>query len=157
VPRRLTDVLVTLIPLLVAGLVTLEICALAKFQLNYANIIALPLLLGIGVAFDIYFVMAWRSGVRDLLGSALTRAVILSAGTTASAFGTLWISSHPGTASMGELLAISLAWILIIVLFLLPSLLSYAVPDIGLKAPAGGDAPPEQENAPGPALRRARR
>ena len=52
--RRVTDVLVTLIPLLVAEIVTLEICGLAKFQLNYANIIALPVLLGIGVAFKIY-------------------------------------------------------------------------------------------------------
>jgi predicted RND superfamily exporter protein len=69
----------------------------------------------------------------------LTRAVILSAGTTASAFGTLWISSHPGTASMGELLAISLAWILIMVLFLLPALLALAVPDMGLaRQPARG-------------------
>ena len=46
--RRITDVLVTLIPLIVAGLVTLEICALTNFQLNYANIIALPVLLGVG-------------------------------------------------------------------------------------------------------------
>ena len=65
--RRLTDVLVTLIPLLVAGLVTLEICALAKFQLNYANIIALPVLLGIGVAFKIYYVTAWRRGQSNFL------------------------------------------------------------------------------------------
>jgi predicted RND superfamily exporter protein len=61
-----------------------------------------------------------------LLQSPLTRAVILSAGTTASAFGTLWLSSHPGLASMGELLAISLGWILACVLFLLPALLAQA-------------------------------
>jgi hypothetical protein len=42
--------------------VTLEICVLIRMPLNFANIIALPLLLGIGVAFEIYFVMAWRSG-----------------------------------------------------------------------------------------------
>jgi uncharacterized protein len=94
--------------------------------MNFADIIALPLIFGIGVAFDIYFVMAWRSGMRRLLQSPLTRAVILSAGTTASAFGTLWLSSHPGLASMGELLAISLAWILATVLFLLPALLEQA-------------------------------
>ena len=75
--RRLTDVLVTLIPLLVAGLVTLEICALAKFQLNYANIIALPVLLGIGVAFKIYYVTAWRRGQSDFLESVLTLGGVL--------------------------------------------------------------------------------
>jgi hopanoid biosynthesis associated RND transporter like protein HpnN len=122
----------TVIPLLVAAMGTMATCVAIGLPLNYANIIALPLLLGIGVAFDIYFVMAWRAGERNLLGSSLTRAVILSAATTASAFGTLWISSHPGTASMGELLAISLSWILIAVLFLLPALLSYAAPKAGL-------------------------
>jgi predicted RND superfamily exporter protein len=127
-------VALALAPLLLAGIATLATCVAIGMPLNYANIIALPLLLGIGVAFDIYYVMAWRSGARDLLGSALTRAIVLSAGTTASAFGTLWLSSHPGTASMGKLLAISLAWILATVLFLLPSLLAYAVPDIGLNS-----------------------
>ena len=51
-----------LVPLLLAGVVTLEICVLITMPLNFANIIALPLLLGIGVAFKIYFVLAWRSG-----------------------------------------------------------------------------------------------
>ena len=106
--RRLTDVLLTLIPLLLAGVVTLEICVLIGLKLNFANIIALPLLLGIGVAFKIYYIMAWRSGQTGLLQSPLTRAVIFSALTTATAFGSLWLSSHPGTSSMGKLLALSL-------------------------------------------------
>jgi len=106
--RRLTDVLVTLIPLLVAGIVTLEICALTKFQLNYANIIALPVLLGIGVAFKIYYVTAWRRGQSDFLESVLTRAVFYSTLLTATAFGSLWLSNQPGISSMGKLLALSL-------------------------------------------------
>ena len=76
--------------------------------LNFANIIALPLLLGVGVAFKIYYIMAWREGQTNLLQSVLTRAVTFSACTTATAFGSLWFSSHPGTSSMGKLLAISL-------------------------------------------------
>jgi len=48
--RRLADVLLTLVPLLVAGIVTLELCAVLDLLLNFANIIALPLLLGVGVA-----------------------------------------------------------------------------------------------------------
>ena len=76
--------LLTLVPLLLAGVVTLEICVLIGLPLNFANIIALPLLLGIGVAFKIYFVMAWRSGRTKLLQSSLTRAVIFSAATTAT-------------------------------------------------------------------------
>ena len=106
--RRLTDVLLTLVPLLLAGVVTLEICVLVDLPLNFANIIALPLLLGVGVAFKIYYIMAWREGQTNLLQSVLTRAVSFSACTTATAFGSLWFSSHPGTSSMGKLLAISL-------------------------------------------------
>jgi len=106
--RRFGDVLLTLVPLLLAGVVTLEICVLIGMPLNFANIIALPLLLGVGVAFKIYYIMAWRAGQTDLLQSSLTRAVIWSALTTATAFGSLWASQHPGTSSMGKLLALSL-------------------------------------------------
>jgi hopanoid biosynthesis associated RND transporter like protein HpnN len=106
--RRFGDVLLTLVPLLLAGVVTLELCVIVGMPLNFANIIALPLLLGVGVAFKIYYIMAWRSGHTDLLQSSLTRAVIWSALTTATAFGSLWLSQHPGTSSMGELLALSL-------------------------------------------------
>jgi uncharacterized protein len=106
--RRIGDVLLTLIPLMVAGVVTLELCVAFGLALNFANIIALPLLLGIGVAFKIYYVMAWRGGQAQVLQSPLTRAVFFSALTTATAFGSLWFSNHPGTSSMGKLLALSL-------------------------------------------------
>jgi uncharacterized protein len=106
--RRLSDVLLTLVPLLVAGAVTLEICAITGLALNFANIIALPLLLGVGVAFKIYYIMAWRAGKTQLLQSTLTRAVIFSAMTTATAFGSLWASQSPGLSSMGKLMALAL-------------------------------------------------
>jgi hypothetical protein len=66
-------------------------------------------LLGVGVAFKIYYVMAWRRGETHFLQSSLTRAVFYSALMTATAFGSLWLSSHPGMSSMGKLLALSLA------------------------------------------------
>ena len=121
--RRITDVLLTLVPLLVAGAVTLEICVLIGLPLNFANIVALPLLLGIGVAFKIYYVTAWRSGRTNLLQTSLTRAIFFSALTTATAFGSLWLSSHPGTASMGKLLALSLVTTLAAVLLFQPALM----------------------------------
>ena len=62
--RRVGDVLMTLVPLLLAGVVTMECCVLIGLPLNFANIIALPLLLGVGVAFKIYYIMAWREGRR---------------------------------------------------------------------------------------------
>jgi hopanoid biosynthesis associated RND transporter like protein HpnN len=121
--RRVTDVLLTLVPLLVAGAVTMEICVLIDLPLNFANIVALPLLLGVGVAFKIYYVTAWRAGKTNLLQSSLTRAIFFSALTTATAFGSLWLSSHPGTASMGKLLALSLVTTLAAVLLFQPALM----------------------------------
>lgn len=122
--RRLRDVLLTVLPVLLSGLLTLASCVVLGLPLNFANIIALPLLFGIGVAFNIYFVMAWRKGESRLLPSSLTRAILFSALTTATGFGNLWLSSHPGTASMGLLLMLSLFWVLVTTLLLQPALLA---------------------------------
>jgi hopanoid biosynthesis associated RND transporter like protein HpnN len=120
---RFGDVLLTLVPLILSAVVTLEACVLINLPLNFANIIALPLLLGVGVAFKIYYVMAWRAGQRNLLQTSLTRAVFFSALTTATAFASLWFSSHPGTSSMGKLLALSLLCTLFAAVFFQPLLM----------------------------------
>jgi hypothetical protein len=121
--KRIGDVLLTLVPLVLAGVVTLEICVLIGMPMNFANIIALPVLLGIGVAFKIYYVTAWRAGHTNLLQSSLTRAIFFSAMTTATAFGSLWLSSHPGTSSMGKLLALSLVTTLAAAVLFQPALM----------------------------------
>jgi len=121
--RRFGDVLLTMVPLLVSSLVTLEACVLLGIRLNFANIIALPLLLGVGVAFKIYYIMAWRAGEQAQLAHPLTQAIVLSAATTGTAFGSLWLSNHPGTASMGKLLVLSLVCTLIGAVFFQPVLL----------------------------------
>lgn len=121
--RKFVDVLLTLVPLILAGVLTLEICVLIGLPLNFANIIALPLLLGVGVAFKIYYIMAWRAGQTNLLQSSLTRAVFWSALTTGTAFGSLWLSSHPGTSSMGELLALSLVTTMCFAVLFQPALM----------------------------------
>ena len=134
--RRVRDVLLTMLPLLAIGVLTFATCVATGLRLNFANIVVLPLLLGIGVAFSIYFVMFWRGGGRDFLQSSLTRAVIYSAATTASGFGALWFSNHPGTASMGELLMICLAWTLVITLALVPALLNRVPAPVAVPATA---------------------
>jgi predicted RND superfamily exporter protein len=126
--RRFGDVLLTLVPLLVSSLVTLEACVLLGIALNFANIIALPLLLGVGVAFKIYYVMAWRAGRPAQLAHPLTQAIVLSAATTGTAFGSLWLSHHPGTASMGKLLVLALVCTLVGAVFFQPVLLGTARP-----------------------------
>jgi hopanoid biosynthesis associated RND transporter like protein HpnN len=129
--RRVRDVAITMAPILLTGLLTLGSCVLIGQPLNFANIIALPLLVGIGVAFHIYFVMAWRSGSGHLLQSSLSRAIFFSALTTATGFGSLWASSHPGTASMGKLLMISLIWTLVSALLFQPALMGPPRPTEG--------------------------
>ena len=122
--RRARDVILTMLPVLLSGLLTFATCAALDLPLNFTNIIALPLLFGIGVAFNIYFVLAWRAGETGMLQSSLMRAVVFSALTTATAFGALWLSSHPGTASMGRLLMISLGWELLVTVLFRPALLA---------------------------------
>lgn len=121
--RRVVDVLVTIIPLLLAAVLTLELMVLFGLKLNFANIIALPLLLGVGVAFKIYYVLAWRHGETSFLASSLTRAALFSAMTTATAFASLWVSDHPGTSSMGKLLSLSLLTTLVAAVFFQPILM----------------------------------
>jgi hopanoid biosynthesis associated RND transporter like protein HpnN len=122
--RRVRDVLLVLAPLALSSLLTLLVAVLLPLPLNFANIIALPLLLGVGVSFNIYFVMNWRAGRTRLLGSATARAILFSALTTGTAFGSLALSAHPGTASMGKLLLISLGCTLLASLLFIPALLA---------------------------------
>ncbi len=131
--RRPLDVALVLAPLLLSALMTVVIVVAWPLPLNFANIIALPLLLGVGVSFNIYFVMNWRAGARHFLGTATARAVVFSALTTATAFGSLALSRHPGTSSMGTLLLVSLGCTLFASLVFVPTLLA------GLRAPP---APP---------------
>jgi uncharacterized protein len=122
--RRPRDAALVLAPLLLSAALTVLLMVLLPLPLNFANIIALPLLLGVGVSFNIYFVMNWREGRREMLASATARAVAFSALTTGASFGSLALSQHPGTASMGELLLISLGCTLVASLCFVPALLA---------------------------------
>ncbi len=122
--RRVLDVLLVMAPLLLSSMLTVLLAVLLPLPLNFANIIALPLLLGVGVSFNIYFVMNWRAGRVQPLGSATARAVLFSALTTATAFGSLALSRHPGTASMGDLLLLSLGCTLLTTLLFVPAMLA---------------------------------
>ncbi len=134
--RRLQDVLMVLAPLLLSGLMTVLAAVLLPLPLNFANVIALPLLLGVGVSFNIYFVMNWRSGQQHPLASPTARAVVFSALTTGTAFGSLALSAHPGTASMGQLLLLSLGCTLLASLLFVPALLALFPPQVHVINPS---------------------
>lgn len=127
--RSVKDVALALGPLVLAGVMSLEAAQLAGMSLDFANIIALPLMFAVGVAFHIYYLIAWRKGVADMLASSLTRAIFFSSLTTGIAFGSLCLSSHPGTAGMGKLLAISLFFTLLAAFIIVPAFLG-PPPDI---------------------------
>jgi hopanoid biosynthesis associated RND transporter like protein HpnN len=122
--RDWRDVLRLLAPLILAGLLTLATMVLINLPLNFANIIALPLLLSLGVSYVIYFISYWRTGGIMPLQSSMARAVLFSAATTMLAFSSLLISAHTGTRSMGQLLTIALLYCVICSYIFLVALLS---------------------------------
>ena len=126
--QHLLDMSLVLLPLIVSSLLTVLAAVLLGMELNFANVIALPLLLGVGVSFNVYFVMNWRARRVAPLGSATARAVLFSALTTSTAFGSLALSQHPGTASLGRLLLLSLACTLLTTMIFLPALLDWLGP-----------------------------
>lgn len=120
--RGVGDVLRLLAPLVLAGILTLATLTLTGQPLTFANIIALPLLLSLGVSYAIYFVSYARAGQKNPLQSSMARAVLFSAATTLVAFGTLFLSSHPGTSGMGGLLTIALLYSVVCTFLVLPAL-----------------------------------
>jgi len=121
--RKIKDVIRLLTPLLFAGALTLATMVLIHLPLNFANIIALPLLLSLGVTYAIYFLSYWKDGQVNPLQSSMARAVLFSAGTTLVAFGSLSLSSHTGTRGMGELLTLALLYSVLGTFLVLPVLL----------------------------------
>jgi predicted RND superfamily exporter protein len=124
--RRLKDAGIVLLTLGMSALLTALLARMLGMAVNYANIIALPLLLGVGVSFNVYFVMNWRAGLRRFVSSASARAVLFSALTTGTAFGSLALSHDLGMASMGLMLLVSLVAVLLATFVFLPALL-YAI------------------------------
>ena len=124
--RSAMDTLLVLGPILLAACITIAVAVLLNLPFNFANIIALPLLLGIGVDNGIHMVHRMKiapPGEGDVLQTSTSRAVLFSSLTTICSFGTLAFSPHVGMASMGTLLSIGLLASLFATLILLPVLL----------------------------------
>ena len=124
--RSVTDAVMILTPLVLAALLTLATAAFLGQPFNFATIIVLPLLIGLGVDSGIHMVMRERAMItpEKLMETSTPRAVVLSALTTICSFGSLMVSGHQGTASMGQLLTLALFYSLITTLIVLPALLA---------------------------------
>ncbi len=120
------DALLVAAPLVLAMLLTLATSVVSHFPLNFANIIALPLLIGLNNAYGAYLVVRRKhtEGVNPLLESSTPRAVWFSGLTAVASFGTLAVSKHPGMGGMGVLISLSLAYALLSALIMLPALMA---------------------------------
>ncbi|NIW04248.1 MAG: MMPL family transporter [Gammaproteobacteria bacterium] len=127
--RSLRDALAVVFQLLLAAALTGAAAVVFGIEFNFANIIALPLLLGMGVDSAIHMAHRRRAAPPadgNLLGTSTGRAVVFSVLTTIFSFGTLALSAHAGTASMGLLLTLGMIMTLVCTLVVLPALLSRA-------------------------------
>lgn len=121
--RNPADVFRVLVPLLLGSVLLLACAAQLPIPLNFANIIALPLLLGIAVDNGIHVLLRLRDpSAPPLLRTATGKAVVLSALTTLTSFAALGLSTHRGMASMGQLLALGLVICVLCTLVVLPAL-----------------------------------
>ena len=121
--RNTCDALLALLPVGLAALYTAGASAALGLPLNFANVIVIPLLLGMGVDSGIHLVQRARIGPLpggNLLRTDTARAVLFSALTTVASFGSLSLSSHLGMASLGRLLTLGIALILVANLLVLP-------------------------------------
>ncbi len=127
--KRISDIGLVFAPLLLAGVFTLAASAIFGLAFNFANVIVLPLLFGLGVAGGIHLVLRHRTDPAATDTSTTPRAILLSALTTMGSFGSIALSSHPGTASMGLLLTITITLTLLCTLIFLPALMAKPEPN----------------------------
>jgi hopanoid biosynthesis associated RND transporter like protein HpnN len=130
--RRLTDMLLILAPLAVAAVWTVAGSSLLNLPFNFANVIVIPLLIGLGVAGSVHIVIRARELAHenkgkplkdqvDVLDTSTSMAVLVAQLNTVAAFATLAISHHRGLYSMGLLLGLSILLVVIVCLVVLPA------------------------------------
>jgi predicted RND superfamily exporter protein len=129
--RSVIDTLLIMATLILAGLFTMASTVLTNTAINFANIIALPLLLGLGVDNGIHMLVRLRHSLADsedgseeqnIYQSSTARAIFYGALTTSSSFGGLAFSPHAGISSMGLIITIGIFWIMVCTFIILPAL-----------------------------------
>ena len=136
--RNLRDTLLAVVPITLAALLTVAGTVVLGMPFNFANVIVIPLLVGMGVDSSIHLIHRVRSGrlqSGDLLHTSTSRAVLLSALTTLASFGALGFSTHRGMGSLGRLLTLGIGLILVCNLVVLTALVRLLV---GRRSRAGG-------------------
>ncbi|MEP1231109.1 MAG: MMPL family transporter [Litorimonas sp.] len=127
VVREFKLVIIMLVPLLLAGILTTATGVIFGLPYNFANVIVLPLLIGIGVDSSLHLALQSRKSdaLKSVFDTVTPRAVLFSGFTTIASFGSLTFSDHRGTSSMGALLMIAITWVIICTIFVTPSLMKW--------------------------------
>jgi hopanoid biosynthesis associated RND transporter like protein HpnN len=116
--------LLALLPLIVGTGLTLNLMWLLGIPFNQANVLFLPLILGEGVEFGIIILVRWRleaSARAITLPASTAKGVALAALTTTLGFGSLMVSGHQGTFSLGLLATVGSLSVLLASLSFLPA------------------------------------
>ncbi len=124
--KKKSDAVVILMSVMIGGTFTLGLMMLFQIPFNFANIIGLPLLLGIGVDSGIHIANRFRQEQHtnnNIFATSASRGVFVSSMTTICSIGNLGFSAHTGTASMGLMLALGLLAMLIATMCILPAFL----------------------------------
>jgi hopanoid biosynthesis associated RND transporter like protein HpnN len=125
--RNLWDTALAFFPLGLAGLLTCATMVLAGWHFDFANVIVLPMLLGMGIDNGVHLVHRHRTNPEeeDVLASSTARAVFFAALTTILAFGSLAFAPHRGMASLGRMLTLGVALTLVCYVVVLPAVLAW--------------------------------
>ncbi|MDA8703304.1 MMPL family transporter, partial [Pseudomonadales bacterium] len=131
--RSVLNAALVFAPLFLTAVFVMAIAVALNMPLNMANILVVPLIFGLGVDNGIHVVERFLhdKNFESLMSSSTPRAILLSSLTTLGTFASLSLSPHQGTASIGLLLSIAVALLLVFAVFLLPVLLGIAHPDKG--------------------------
>ena len=114
-----------LVPLVIGTIWTVGCMTLLGIDINIANVIAIPLILGIGIDNGVHVIHRYRLEGEGQIGPVLStvgRSIMLTSMTTIAAFGTFAFGLYRGFATMGVILGLGIAICFFLSAFLLPAL-----------------------------------
>jgi hopanoid biosynthesis associated RND transporter like protein HpnN len=124
--RSAWDTVLAFFPLVLAAVLTCASLVLLGHSFNFANVIVLPMLIGMSIDSGVHLVHRHRTNEEeDVLGTSTARAVFYAALTTMLSFGSLAFTPHRGIASIGQLLTIGVGLVLIAYVVVLPAVLEW--------------------------------